>query len=144
MSNFFQNLGTGQNMINLKSMLGIANENAPVDQKANTAIEEAKDQVPVDNSVEEYSEDTVALQKELIEQGYGEHLGDSQADGFLGPKTRMAMQLRDKDAAEKVLEQDSLSNKQDLLNQQGRGGITQDSDGWQIPVYAAPKGNRFS
>ena len=85
------------------------------------------------------AEDTVKTQNELIEQGYD--VGDTGADGRMGPKTRMAMALRDKDNARTLLEQEQLSNKEELLSG-GRSGITKDAEGWQPPVYSSPF-NRF-
>jgi|5B_taG_2_1085324.scaffolds.fasta_scaffold00047_26 hypothetical protein len=119
--------------------LGMNNENA--DMQAQNAINETNDITidSMDQSVEDYSEDTVKTQQELIDQGYS--VGDTGADGRMGPKTRMAVALRDKDNARTLLEQEQLSNKEDLLSE-GRTGMTQDAEGWKTPVYSSPF-NRF-
>ena len=124
-------------------LLGLGMNNENVDMKAQNAINETQDITldSVDDTIDPYSEETEGIQKELIEQGYGEHLGETGADGRMGKHTRYAMALRDKDNARTLLEQEQLSNKEDLLSE-GRTGMTQDAEGWKTPVYSSPF-NRF-
>ena len=58
-----------------------------------------------DSSIGGYSEETLNIQNELIDEGYGYLLGDTQNDGRMGPKTREAIAQRDKDTAPPIIYQ---------------------------------------
>ena len=151
MSNFFQNLGTGQNLLNMKSMLGFANNNTQEgnDIEANNAITDAEkksqeyDFSGINTTNEEYSDETKKIQENLNKEGYS--LGPSGVDGIRGKWTRAAEKQYEEDMAKKLLEQQSIQDKNKLLTEEGRGGVVQDDEGYSVPVYAAPKwNNRFS
>lgn len=124
-------------------LLGVGLGNEAVDVAGTKAISETDDILleNMDDSIDPYSQETEGIQKELIEQGYGDHLGETGADGRMGKHTRYAMALRDQDNARTLLEQEQLSNKNELLSG-GRTGVTKDAEGWQTPVYSSPF-NRF-
>lgn len=78
---------------------GTAATTGAVDAAATTAITNAGSQIPAAGGGNMYStpfsQDTLNIQNQLIEDGYGDYLGDTGADGILGPKTKKAMELRD-------------------------------------------------
>ena len=78
---------------------GTAATAGAVDTAATTAMANASSQIPTAGSGNMYSspfsQDTLNIQNQLIEDGYGDYLGDTGADGILGPKTKKAMELRD-------------------------------------------------
>ena len=122
--------------------LGMGNNTAgAVDVNAQNAIDASNKEVPVDNTIDPYSEDTVKTQNELVGEGYD--IGSTGVDGRMGPATIAAIAQRDKDAARKLLEQESLSNEQDLLSE-NKAGQAKTADGWNTPVYGNAFNNRFS
>tara|TARA_Y100000401_G_C8263737_1_gene194673 strand:+ start:330 stop:773 length:444 start_codon:yes stop_codon:yes gene_type:complete len=147
MSNFFQNLGTGQNFLNLKSMLGFANSNTPVDQKATNAIQDSEDLVAQYNENAPSEEETLRIQNLVGE----DNLPTYGIDGKWGEETANAytnyleeQKALTEEANLKQQQARESENYARLLTEEGRGGVTE-KDGIIVPVYSAPKSfNRFS
>ncbi len=115
-------------VLNQNSALGYAS--GSMDTNASNAIQESNDQIPVNNSIDPYSEDTVALQTQLQKDGF--YIGETGVDGRMGPMTRAALEMQNK------------QNTNRMKTEEGRGGVGF-QNGVEIPVYAAPKfNNRFS
>jgi|GEM_PF-5912524 len=105
-----------------------ANSSTPPDVNATNVMNDANANVPPNNAIDPWSQDTVDTQNSLIKDGYGHLLGDTGADGRMGPKTREAMAARDKANA---------GNN----NNTNQGAAPQDP-GYVMPSYGNPF-NRF-
>lgn len=115
-------------VLNQNSALGYAS--GSLDTNASNAIQESNNQIPVNNSIDPYSEDTVALQKQLQKNGY--YIGETGVDGRMGPMTRAALEMQNN------------QNTNRVTTEEGRGGVGF-QNGVEVPVYATPKfNNRFS
>lgn len=104
--------------------------NVAPDVNAQNAINTANANTPVsNNTIEPWSQDTLDTQNQLIKDGYGHLLGDTGADGRMGPKTREAIAARDK------------ANASTEVNNNEKGAAQVDNS-YMTPSYSNPF-NRF-